>query len=130
MKSVTVLFRKEDDEQIRQLEVPLEVKTSELIRHLIRYFKYPDIDERGRSIPYVLLVSLPRPASSTQECFELAPDQTLADAGVVDGSRLILSPRGSQAAKPPSSPRPPSAQDHIEERIIPISEWIERVLED
>jgi len=129
MRSITVLFKKEEsDAEPWQLQVSLGMKVSDFIQHIVRHLKYREMDERGQPISYVLRAYPPGSGMSSQECVELHPDQTLADAGIVDGSRLVLSRRDSKAriGQPPvSSTHPFTTQD----RVIRVSEWIVRVVE-
>lgn len=88
-----IVSLEEDTLPPRDLELPLEITVSELLQELSLAFGLRGEQEIFASPPERLLM----------------PQETLAQAGLQDGARLFLRPRGSHRSFPVSAPPIPSS---------------------
>jgi hypothetical protein len=90
VETIIITLRKEDGQEL-DLEVPREVCAADLVEELALAF--------GLSGDFQVFAEPPNRM--------LAPHETLAQAGIWDGARLLLT-RGYRPPSPPPSPPPPA----------------------
>lgn len=86
MERVIVSVQREDDGEVRDLEVPAEVEAERLAALIARALSW-STDSAGQPVRYEIEA---RPLGRG-----LKPGESLADAGVWDGSLLVLHPTGA-----------------------------------
>ncbi len=98
MERVIVTVKRQGEARVRDLEVPADIQSEDLAR-LIAEALHWDTDAAGQHMDYRIQV---HPLGR-----QLAPGESLQDAGAWDGSWLVLLPSGGQA--PSQAQRPPRA---------------------
>ncbi len=91
MQRVIVTVKRKDELQVRDLEVPAELEAASLAELIARVLRW-DKDHAAPARGYLVDV---RPLGRT-----LQPQESLAAAGVWDGSWLVFYPAGSEAPEP------------------------------
>jgi len=91
VETIIVTLRKEDGQEL-DLEVPREVCAADLVQELALTF--------GLSGNFQVFAEPPNRL--------IAPHETLAQTGVWDGARLILTSGGQMPVSPRSAPPPPN----------------------
>src|SRR5689334_22499641 len=99
---VVVTVKRKDEARVRDLEVPVNIDASRLAEMIARALRW-ESDMAGQRIMYVIEA---HPLGRI-----LQPDETLASAGVWDGSWLVLHPIQPPAAQQPEgAPQAPAVQ--------------------
>lgn len=102
MERVIVTVKRAGEARVRDLEVPAEVKTSQLADLIASALQWQS-DPAGQAMRYEIKAE---PLGRL-----LQPHESLADAGVWDGSWLVFQPVGAMpwqdtTRQPPSRPEP------------------------
>ena len=97
MQRVIVTVKREDEARVRDLEVPADLHAEQLARLIAEALRWQK-NSAGGTLSYRIEA---QPLGRT-----IQPDETLAGAGVWDGSWLVLHPVESAAAVPVNVPRP------------------------
>ena len=99
---VVVTVKRKDEARVRDLEVPVNIDASRLAEMIARALRW-ESDMAGQRIMYVIEA---HPLGRI-----LQPDETLASAGVWDGSWLVLHPIQPPATQQPEgAPQAPAVQ--------------------
>src|SRR5689334_11679166 len=89
---VVVTVKRKDEARVRDLEVPVNLTAERLAEMIARALRW-ETDMAGQRITYLIEA---HPLGRM-----LQPDETLAGAGVWDGSWLVLHPMGGQQTEAP-----------------------------
>lgn len=151
MRQVWVFFQKEGQKSRTELLFPAGVRVKDLLPPLIEKLQCPTQDTQGQQIKYALKVYPDAKGSPDEIGIELSRHQTLAEAGVLDRSLLVLCRRsesenlGELTDEPDAKDRTPEVEpwprgksDEIwqpeipsseateESEVIPFEEWLSR----